>query len=44
MEIGKTRIEAGVVTFALHHRDLDGGAPHTMGAGSRGGVNATQSV
>ncbi len=44
MEIGKTRIEAGVVTFALHHRDLDGGAPHAMGAGSRGGVNATQGV
>ena len=44
MEIGKTRIEAGAVTFALHHRDLDGGAPHAMGVGSRGGNHATQGV
>ena len=27
MEIGKTRIEAGAVDFALHFRYLDGGAP-----------------
>ena len=44
MEIGKTRIEAGVVAFALHHRYLDGGAPHSQGAGGRGGGNATQGV
>lgn len=44
MEIGKTRIQAGAVTFALHHRYLDGGAPHTQGAGGRGGSNATQGL
>ena len=44
MDIGKTRIEAGVVTFALHHRYLDGRAPHSQGAGGRGGGNATQGV
>ena len=44
MDIGKTRIEAGAVTFALHHRYLDGGAPHSQGAGGRGGGNATQGV
>ena len=44
MDIGKTRIEAGVVAFALHHRYLDGGAPHSQGAGGHGGGNATQGV
>ncbi len=44
MDIGNTRIKAGVVTFALHHRYLDGGAPHSQGAGGRGGSNATQGV
>jgi hypothetical protein len=44
MDIGKTRIEAGTVTFALQHRYLDGGAPHSVGGGSRGGVNPTQGV
>ena len=44
MEIGSTRIEAGAVTFALHHRYLDGGAPHQQGAGGAGGGNATQGM
>ena len=44
MDIGNTRIEAGAVTFALHHRYLDGGAPHTQGAGGRGNSNPTQGV
>ena len=44
MDIGNTRIKAGSVTFALHHRYLDGGAPHSQGAGGRGGSNATQGV
>ena len=44
MDIGTTRIEAGAVTFALHHRYLDGGAPHSQGFGGRGGGNATQGV
>ena len=44
MDIGKTRIEAGTVTFALQHRYLDGGAPHAVGGGSRGGGNPTQGV
>jgi hypothetical protein len=44
MEIGKTRIQAGAITFALHHRYLDGGAPHNQGAGGRGGSQADQGV
>ena len=44
MDIGETRIEAGAITFALHHRYLDGGAPHSQGAGGRGGSNATQGL
>ena len=44
MDRGKTTIDAGAVTFELHHQNLDGGAPHTMGAGSMGGINATQGV
>lgn len=44
MDIGGTKIEAGAVTFALHHRYLDGGAPHSQGRGGRGGSNATQGV
>ena len=31
MKLGETRINAGVVSFALQHRYLDGGAPHTQG-------------
>ncbi len=44
MEIGSAKIEAGVVTFALHHRYLDGGAPHQQGAGGAGGGNSTQGM
>jgi hypothetical protein len=44
MEIGKTRIQAGAITFALHHRYLDGGAPHNQGGGGRGGSHADQGV
>jgi len=44
MEIGKTKIQAGPIAFALHHRYLDGGAPHTQGAGGRGGGHADQGV
>ena len=44
MDIGKTRIEAGAITLALHYRNLDGGAPHQMGGGSRGGSQADQGV
>ena len=44
MDIGKTRIQAGPVTFALQHRYLDGGAPHTQGAGGAGGGHADQGV
>ncbi|HXH11785.1 MAG TPA: hypothetical protein VNP04_18730 [Alphaproteobacteria bacterium] len=44
MEIGKTRIQAGPITFALQHRYLDGGAPHTQGAGGAGGGHADQGV
>ena len=44
MEIGSVKIEAGAVTFALHHRYLDGGAPHQQGAGGAGGGNATQGM
>jgi len=44
MKLGETRIDAGVVSFALQHRYLDGGAPHTQGAGGRGGNPPTQGV
>jgi len=44
MEIGKTRIAAGTITFALHYRNLDGGAPHSQGAGGPGGGYADQGV
>jgi hypothetical protein len=44
MEIGKTKIACGPICFALHYRDLDGGAPHTQGAGGRGGSDADQGV
>ena len=44
MKIGDTKIAAGAVTFALHHRYLDGGAPHTQGEGGNGGANSTQGV
>ncbi len=44
MELGESRIAAGNISFALSYRMLDGGAPHTTGAGSRGGNNADQGV
>lgn len=44
MNIGKTRIDAGAISFAIQHRDLDGGAPHGQGAGSAGGSYADQGV
>jgi hypothetical protein len=44
MDIGKTKIACGPICFALHYRDLDGGAPHTQGAGGRGGSDADQGV
>jgi hypothetical protein len=44
MNIGKTRIACGPVSFALQYRDLDGGAPHTQGAGGHGGSYADQGV
>ena len=44
MEIGKTRIDAGAVSFAIQHRDLDGGAPHGQGASGAGGSYADQGV
>ena len=44
MELGDTRIEAGALSFALHYRELDGGAPHAQGAGSGGGSHADQGV
>ena len=36
MELGDKRIPAGNISFALSYRLLDGGAPHTTGAGSPG--------
>lgn len=44
MKLGETRIDAGAVSFALQHRYLDGGAPHTQGVGGRGGNHPTQGV
>jgi hypothetical protein len=44
MEIGRTKIACGPICFALHYRDLDGGAPHTQGTGGRGGAEADQGV
>jgi hypothetical protein len=44
MDIGKTKIACGPLCFALQYRDLDGGAPHSQGAGGRGGSNADQGV
>jgi hypothetical protein len=44
MEIGKTRIACGTMCFALHYRLLDGGAPHSQGAGGAGGGHADQGV
>lgn len=44
MELGKTRIDAGEISFALQFRYLDGGAPHSQGMGGNGGANATQGV
>jgi len=44
MDIGNTRIACGAICFALQYRYLDGGAPHTQGAGGRGGGDADQGV
>ena len=44
MKLGDTRIDAGVVSFALQHRYLNGGAPHTQGVGGSGGNHPTQGV
>jgi len=44
MEIGKTKIACGPICFALHYRELDGGAPHRQGAGGAGGGDADQGV
>lgn len=44
MKLGKIRVNAGMVSFALQHRYLDGGAPHRQGAGGNGGNNPTQGV
>jgi hypothetical protein len=44
MEIGKTRIACGCICFALQSRYIDGGAPHSQGAGGRGGSDADQGV
>jgi hypothetical protein len=44
MEIGKMKIACGPICFALHYRDLDGGAPHRQGAGGAGGGDADQGV
>lgn len=44
MDIGNTRIACGAICFALQYRYLDGGAPHTQGAGGRGGTDADQGV
>ncbi|HXH12414.1 MAG TPA: hypothetical protein VNP04_21930 [Alphaproteobacteria bacterium] len=44
MDIGNTRIACGAIYFALQYRYLDGGAPHTQGAGGRGGTDADQGV
>jgi hypothetical protein len=44
MDIGKTKIACGPIYFALQYRLLDGGAPHSQGAGGRGGGDADQGV
>ena len=44
MDIGDTKIGCGPLCFALQYRDLDGGAPHSQGAGGRGGNNPDQGV
>jgi hypothetical protein len=44
MDIGKTKIACGPLCFALQYRLLDGGAPHSQGAGGRGGSDADQGV
>src|SRR5262245_54866325 len=44
MDIGKTKITCGSIWFARQYRDLDGGAPHTQGAGGRGDSDADQGV
>ena len=44
MDIGKTRIACGPMSFALQYRDVDGGAPHSQGPGGAGGSYANQGV
>ncbi len=44
MDIGNVRISCAPICFALQYRDLDGGAPHSQGAGGRGGSDADQGV
>lgn len=44
MEIGNTKIACGPICFALQYRLLDGGAPHSQGAGGPGGTDADQGV
>jgi hypothetical protein len=44
MDIGKTKIACGPLCFALQYRYIDGGAPHSQGAGGRGGSDADQGV
>jgi len=44
MDMGKTKIACGSLCFALQYRNLDGGAPHGQGAGSRGGNDPDQGV
>ena len=44
MKLEETRINVNVVSFALQHRYLDGGAPHTQGTGGGGGNNPTQGI
>jgi hypothetical protein len=44
MDIGKDRVACGPICFALQYRDIDGGAPHSQGAGSDGGSHPDQGV
>jgi hypothetical protein len=44
MDIGKDRVACGPICFALQYRDIDGGAPHSQGAGSDGGSQPDQGV
>ena len=44
MDVGKETVACGPVCFALHYRDIDGGAPHGQGSGGVGGNHADQGV